>query len=97
MKSASIHSLVRPMLALIFVFFISDAYAECQKRSCTSNDDCLAAQNEYMECRSRESPTSCEPASERSCRNVCDGEWGMTCPLSTVCDPINHVCEKAEP
>ena len=40
---------------------------------------------------------SCDPAHERSCANQCNGEWGMLCPFSTVCDPIKHRCEKAQP
>lgn len=98
MKSRYKYSFVRwPMLVFLFAFLAPIAHGECQKRTCTSDDDCFDAQNEYMECISRESTTTCAPASERSCRNVCDGEWGMLCPISTVCDPLKHVCEKAEP
>lgn len=44
-----------------------------------------------------EQKPKCKPPEERSCANKCDGEYGMLCPFSTVCDPIKHRCEKAQP
>lgn len=45
----------------------------------------------------QEQQAKCKSPEERSCANKCDGEYGMLCPFSTVCDPIKHRCEKTQP
>jgi hypothetical protein len=66
-------------------FSLECTYDQNHARSSTERSDVVKVKD------------TCKPPEERSCANKCNGEYGMLCPFSTVCDPIKHRCEKAQP
>lgn len=38
---------------------------------------------------------ACGPAALRHCSTACEGAYGLFCFFGTVCDPVNHRCDKA--
>jgi hypothetical protein len=82
---------------------IADVHDRCSNPTC--QDLHTARQTVQKEAESKKSaclalldknPQKCAPPDSRSCANNCGGEWGMSCPFTTVCDPIKHRCEKAK-